>query len=340
MGGHAKTDAVNSGSKDVPTEAEFKKRDANWPVVLFYIHVYILGTYGIYVTFTSASWPTILFTALLTLLGMLGVTVGVHRLWAHRTFTATVPLRVFLMLCQTLAGQGTIYSRVQAHRLHHAKFQEDEDPYYSKQSFMYAQLHGNLLKYSRQQEQLLLNVDMSDMENDGIVMFQKRYYVLLYIGLNVLLPVNTPFQYFGETLSVSTFVGFWLRNLIVLNVGNLVNSAHFIWSIHKGFKPTDSNSIFFITKSFWPQFHYLLPHDYQSGEFGDYASGTGSTMIRIFAALDMAKNLRTISSVAVRNGLTLAVETKRPIVECIEEQVKLEQNALPANHYLNREKFM
>ncbi|KAH8409747.1 hypothetical protein KR222_003684 [Zaprionus bogoriensis] len=323
-----------------PAEAEYKKRDVNWPLVLFYINVYILGTYSIYVTFTSAAWTTIFFTTLLTLLGILGVTVGVHRLWAHRTFKANGRLRVLLMLCQTLAGQGSIYSRVQAHRLHHAKFRQDEDPYYSKTGFLYAQLHGNLLKYSRQQEDLLRDVNMSDIEADGIVMFQKRYYVLLYIVLNVLLSVNTPFQYFGEPLSVSMFVGFWLRSLIVLNVGNLVNSSHFVWGIHKDFKPTDSNSIFFITKSFWPQFHYLLPNDYQSGEFGDYATGSGTTMIRVFAALDWATDLRIISSTAVRSGLTVAVETKRLIAECIEEQAKKEQSELPANHFLNREKFM
>ncbi|EDW53493.1 acyl-CoA Delta(11) desaturase [Drosophila sechellia] len=317
-----------------------KKRDAIWPLVLFYIHLNILGVYGIYVLLTSASWATILFTALLTLLGTLGVTVGVHRLWAHRTFTASKPLKVFLMFCQTTAGQGSIYSVVQAHRLHHAKFQQDEDPYYSKHSFMYAQVRGGLLKYSPQQEELLKDVDMSDLESDPVVMFQKRFYVLLYIFLNVLLSVNTPFQYFGDSLATSMFVGFWLRSLIVINLGNLVHSSHFIWSIHKGFKPTDSNSIFLITKSYWPQYHYLLPRDYQSGEYGNYASGIGSSMIRVFAALDWAKDLKTIGSVAVRQGLTKAVETGRPIVECIEEQVELEENALPANHFLNREKFM
>ncbi|KAH8308164.1 hypothetical protein KR059_007488 [Drosophila kikkawai] len=321
-------------------DSSHKKRDAIWPLVLFYIHMNILGVYGIYVLLTSASWATILFTALLTLLGTMGVTVGVHRLWAHRTFTASKPLRVFLMLCQSTAGQGSIYSVVQAHRLHHAKFQQDEDPFYSKHSFMYAQVRGGLLKYSPQQEELLKDIDMSDLENDAIVMFQKRFYVLLYIFLNVLLSVNTPFQYFGDSISSSMFVGFWLRSLIVINLGNLVHSSHFIWSIHKGFRPTDSNSIFLITKSYWPQYHYLLPRDYQSGEFGDYASGIGSAVIRVFAALDWAKDLKTIGSVVVRQGLTKAVETGRPIVECIEEEVQLEENALPTNHFLNREKFM
>lgn len=59
MAGDAKTD-----KKDTQGDVEFKKRDASWPLVLWYIHVYILGTYGIYVTFTSALWSTILFSEL------------------------------------------------------------------------------------------------------------------------------------------------------------------------------------------------------------------------------------------------------------------------------------
>ncbi|EDW84430.1 uncharacterized protein Dwil_GK13142 [Drosophila willistoni] len=326
-------------STSLPAD-DYKKRDAIWPLVLFYIHMNILAIGGAYILLTSALWSTILFTTLLALLGILGVTVGVHRLWAHRTFTASAPLRLFLMLCQTTAGQGSIYSVVQAHRLHHQKFQQDADPFFSKQGFLFAQVRSGLFKYSSEQEQLLQEVDMTDLENDAIVMFQKRYYVVLYTVLNVLLSINTPFQYFGDSLSSSMLVGFWLRTLIVHNVGNLVHTSHFVWSIYKDFKPTDSNSIFFITKSYWPQYHYLLPQDYQSGEFGDYGSGLGAAVIRVFAALDWAKDLRTISSVAVRMGLTNAVETGRPIVECIQEQVQLEKNALPANHFLNREKFM
>lgn len=59
MASEAKTD-----KKDNPVDVELKKRDASWPLVLWYIHVYILGSYGIYVTFTSALWSTILFSEL------------------------------------------------------------------------------------------------------------------------------------------------------------------------------------------------------------------------------------------------------------------------------------
>lgn len=37
-----------------------------------------------------------------------GITGGVHRLWAHRSYKATFPLRVYLMLSNSIANQGII----------------------------------------------------------------------------------------------------------------------------------------------------------------------------------------------------------------------------------------
>ncbi|XP_073816809.1 acyl-CoA Delta-9 desaturase [Musca autumnalis] len=321
-------------------EKKSSKREASWPSVLFFIHLHILGLYGIFVMLTDASWLTIVFTLTLTVLGILGATAGAHRLWAHGTYKATNGLKIFLMLCQTIAGQGSIYNWVRAHRLHHQYFRKPEDPFYSNKNFMSAHVYTQLLSYSSEQEDLLNKVDMKDLEEDKIVMFQKRFYWLLFIVLHVLLPVNSPLEYWGDSLTASIVVAFSLRYMIVLNVCWLINSAHFVWALDKSFKPSDSNSVFFITKNYWPQYHYMLPNDYQSGEFGDYAGGFTTAMIRVFAALDMASDLKTISSSAVRNGLTEAVETGRPIVDCINEHAEKEQSELPKNHFLNRNKFM
>lgn len=35
----------------------------------------------------------------------LGITAGAHRLWAHRSYTARLPLRILLCLCNTMAFQ-------------------------------------------------------------------------------------------------------------------------------------------------------------------------------------------------------------------------------------------
>jgi stearoyl-CoA desaturase (Delta-9 desaturase) len=147
----------------------------------------------------------------------------------------------------------------------------------------------------------------------------------------------------------------------VINVAWLVNSAHFIWGLDKEHKQSDSNMVFLVTKSYWPQYHYLLPWDYQSGEFGNYGeeakpgqrvwgfvlidfflyigSGCSTTFIRVFAALGIAKNLKTMTTEAVKKGLTLAVDSGRPVVECLKESGKEEMFNLPKEHYLRTERL-
>lgn len=112
----------------------------------------------------------------------------------------------------------------------------------------------------------------------------------------------------------------------------LINSAHFIWSLSKSFRPSDSNSVFFISKSYWPQYHYLLPNDYKSGEFGDYSTDLMTRIIRVFEALGMASDLSTVSPDAVRKGLADSLVSEKSIVDCINENIAIEKLAEPINY--------
>ncbi len=38
----------------------------------------------------------------------LGITAGYHRLWAHRAYEATLPLKIILMIMGTFAVQNSI----------------------------------------------------------------------------------------------------------------------------------------------------------------------------------------------------------------------------------------
>lgn len=102
------TTGTSDNSKD-PAASEkpalSRKRESSWPSVLFYIHLNILGLYGVAVLFTNTYFTTIVFSLFLSLIGIIGVTTGAHRLWAHRSYTANPLLRTILMLCQTMAGQ-------------------------------------------------------------------------------------------------------------------------------------------------------------------------------------------------------------------------------------------
>lgn len=44
---------------------KFPKRELNWPKVLFYIHLNVLGLYGLFILFTNTFFLTIVFSKLL-----------------------------------------------------------------------------------------------------------------------------------------------------------------------------------------------------------------------------------------------------------------------------------
>lgn len=344
MGSSEKDDTVTNNNPEDQNKNEINNlsnsRDASWPYVLLYLHLNVLGLYGLVVLFTSTSFTTVIFTLMLTLFGILGATAGSHRLWAHQTYKANTFLRIWLMLCQTMAGQGSIYDWVQKHRLHHETFKTDDDPFYSNKDFLSAHVFAQIRNLSEKQEALLKKIDMSDLEQDKVVMFQKKFYWILYGILFVLLPINAPMEYWNDTVLAALFITFCLRYLIVINACWLINSAHFIWGLDKNNKPSDSNMIFLVTKSYWPHYHYMLPWDYQTGEFGDYSEDCTTMFIRVFAALGWASELQTVTSDAVKAGLTMAVDTDRPVVECIKLAAQEEMQRIPKDHYLDKDKYL
>ena len=55
-----------------------------------------------------------------------------YRLWSHRTYKARLPLRVFLVFCNSMAGQNSVYTWSRDHRTHHKHSETDADPHNSK----------------------------------------------------------------------------------------------------------------------------------------------------------------------------------------------------------------
>lgn len=87
--------------------------------------------------------------------------------------------------------------------------------------------------------------------------------------------------------------------------------------------PADDNTIFLIHKSYWPNYHYLLPWDYKCGEFGSYERGLSTFFIKSCENLGLASLLKTASSEAVREALYKAASKKVDLTECIESVKKI-----------------
>ncbi|KAF4518904.1 hypothetical protein B566_EDAN006742 [Ephemera danica] len=150
------------------------RKNTNWPNVLFYIYLHLSALYAIILIFREAHWFTIGFAFLICLIAPYGVTVGAHRLWAHSSYKASLPLRLLLCFLHTLNAQGSVYDWVLEHRLHHKLRGTPQDPYNPKRGFLFAHINNRFKKRTEEREQLEKEIDMNDLEQDSIVMFQKQ----------------------------------------------------------------------------------------------------------------------------------------------------------------------
>nr|CAH7760493.1 unnamed protein product [Callosobruchus chinensis] len=210
-------------------------RETNWLKVLFQIQVTLSALCAIHFLLHESYWCTIIFS----------VAAGAHRLWAHRSYSANGILKTFLLFCQTLSGTGSVYDWVQWHRLHHKHFGTDLDPFNPTKGWFYSHIQSVALNLSPAQEEALKEVDMSDLEKDKMIMFQKRWYIPLYVIFVLLLPINAPAEYWGEQLHASMFLVFWLRYTLNLHLSWLIHSATRIWQLKPGEKcPTSLFCVF------------------------------------------------------------------------------------------------
>lgn len=121
------------------------------------------------------------------------------------------------------------------HRIHH-KFSETEaDPHNVKRGFWFAHVGWLFLTPHPKVAEKRKVIDMSDLENDKVVMFQKKWFIPLFALISIGLPVLVPWYFWDETLWNSFWICFNMRFTSTLNAAFFVNSVAHLW----GSKPYD-----------------------------------------------------------------------------------------------------
>ena len=108
--------SINQGMKTVARH--YKEGNLNWPMIIYISLAHIAAMVGV-LTLPYCHRYTLLWAFILWPISGLGITGGVHRLWAHRSYKATFLLRVYLMLSNSIANQGSIWHWARDHRVHH-----------------------------------------------------------------------------------------------------------------------------------------------------------------------------------------------------------------------------
>lgn len=135
-----------------------------------------------------------------------GITAGAHRLWSHNSYTANLPLRIILVFLFTIAGQRDAYTWAHDHRVHHKFSETDADPHNVNRGFFFAHVGWLILTPHPEVIAKRKVIDMRDLEADPVVMFQKKYFEILFALITIGFPVVVPWYFWDESLWMS----FWL----------------------------------------------------------------------------------------------------------------------------------
>lgn len=231
----------------------------------------------------------------------LGVTVGYHRLFAHRSFDAVRPVRFILAVFGSMAAQGPVLKWVATHRRHHQhsdQIQDPHSPHHHGEGIIgvmkgFAHAHIGWIFQATSPD---LGRYVRDLRSDRLVYVTSRLFgVWVFLGL--LVPAIV-----GGLLS-----GTWTGALLGFLWGGLVRiflGHHVTWSINSvchlwGSRPFDGNdhsrnNLIFGVLGFgegWHNNHHAFPSSARHG-LRWWQLDVSYLVIRALALFGLARRVR------------------------------------------------
>lgn len=286
---------------DVTTLKKAEKRQLQyvWRNIIAFTYLHIAAVYGLWLALSSAKFQTNILAFFLYVASGLGITAGAHRLWAHRSYKARFPLRVILAVLNTLAFQDCAMHWARDHRVHHKYSETDADPHNATRGFFFSHVGWLLCRKHPDVIAKGKRLDISDLEADPVLRFQKKYYMILMPITCFVIPTIIPMYFWGETFKNAWFVATMFRYAFILNVTWLVNSAAHKWGdkpYDKTINPAENPSVAALAfGEGFHNYHHVFPWDYKTAELGKYHINFTTAFIDFFAKIGWAYDLKTVS---------------------------------------------
>ena len=271
------------------------KAPINWPAALVLtltplLALILIPWYSWNYDFSTAAWVS--FFIIFPLNG-LSITAGYHRLWSHRAYEASWPVRFVLMIFGTMAVQNSILFWSAGHRNHHRFVDDvDLDPYSAKRGFWFSHMGWMLRDYPSGH---LDYKNVPDLKKDKMVLFQHKHYTLLAVLTNFGIPLAIGYVS-GDVWGVFLLAGL-LRLVISHHFTFFINS----WAHISGSQPyTDQNTArdnpvmaLFTWGEGYHNFHHIFQYDYRNGVKWWHYDPT-KWLIYGMSKLGLARKLRRI----------------------------------------------
>ncbi|CAM4591126.1 acyl-CoA desaturase isoform X1 [Caretta caretta] len=268
-----------------------------WRNIILMSLLHLGALYGLWLI-PAAKPATLVWGSLCFLLSALGITAGAHRIWSHRSYKASLPLRIFLAIANSMAFQNDIYEWARDHRVHHKFSETDADPHNATRGFFFSHVGWLLVRKHPDVIEKGRKLDLSDLKADKVVMFQRRFYKLSVVVMCFLFPTLVPWCFWGESLRNSFFLPAILRYVLVLNATWLVNSAAHMFGnrpYDRNINPRENRLVTFgaLGEGFH-NYHHTFPYDYSTSEFGWHYNFT-TAFIDLMCLLGLASDRKKVS---------------------------------------------
>lgn len=189
---------------------------------------------------------------------------GYHRLWAHSSYKATLPLKIYLAAVGAGAVEGSIRWWSFGHRVHHRYTDTEKDPYSVRKGFWYSHLGWMVFK---QNPKRMGRTDITDLNEDPVVVWQHKNFLKCVISMGLVFPTLVAGLGWGDWIGGFVYAGI-LRIFVVQQATFCVNSlAH--WIGEQPFDDRNSPRDHVITALVtlgegYHNFHHEFPSDYRN----------------------------------------------------------------------------
>lgn len=249
----------------------YRPSQIKWTNLIWLLFTHILTVYAyIYVSLYPVKALTVPWIVILGVAGGFGVSIGAHRLWAHRSFKAHWILRFILVLIETLSMNGGCYSYARDHRCHHKFVDTNGDPKNAKRGFFFAHIGWWMLKKHPDVLKMGKKLNHKDLDDEPLIVWQKKLYFPLFLLISVVFPTLIPYYLWNEDIVISFFMSAVLRTIVVVHHLFTVNSIAHIFGIrpyNRDIGPTESKITMYLSLGEGSHnYHHTFPMDYANCE--------------------------------------------------------------------------
>jgi stearoyl-CoA desaturase (Delta-9 desaturase) len=251
--------------EETTVERKVERRRDNFALTLF-ITISLVAVVGVplFGYFFDYSWVDWALFGIFYVVTGLGITVGYHRLISHRSFTCPEAVKVAFLIAGGWALENSALKWCADHVRHHAKVDQEEDPYNAKKGFWHSHLLWIFFKDPNADDKYT-----AIFRKDKWIMWQHQNYFLVVLS-GLAIPSLIGYLHRGWVGGLSAFLLAGVcRTFLVLNSTFCINSICHLWGDQPFGNANSSRDSWWISLITFGEgyhnYHHNYPRDYRNG---------------------------------------------------------------------------